>query len=73
MENWSGEEAVPAKGSFVCSSDSCGGQLNDLNFPRNSFLQYEETPNFVYRELFTKGKPFFSCVIHPGLTRLAEE
>lgn len=29
-----------------------------LNFPRKSFLQYEETPNVMYRDLCTKGKPF---------------
>lgn len=64
MENWPGEEVVLAKSGFLSGSDSRSGPLNKPTcipeVSHNSVLQYEETPNFMYRGLFTKGNHFLA-------------
>lgn len=64
MENWPGEEVVLAKSSFLSGSDSRSGPLNKPTcvpeVSRNSFFQYEEMANFIYRGLFTKGNHFLA-------------
>lgn len=63
-----------AKSSFICSSAVMGNWTSlhvYLNFLQNP-LQCEETPNFAYRELFTKGRPFFSVWSTLVPTSLAE-
>lgn len=62
MENWPGEEVVLAKSSFLSGSHGRSGPLNKPTcipeVSHSSFLQYGETPNFMYRGLFTKGNHF---------------
>nr|KAF6366548.1 hypothetical protein mPipKuh1_009946 [Pipistrellus kuhlii] len=61
VENWSGEEAVPAKSSSLwfrqlwCATEQA---FVYLHFPRKSFLQYEGTTDIMYRDIFTKANPF---------------
>lgn len=62
VDNWSGEEAVPAKSSSLwfrqlwCATERA---FVYLHFPHKSILQYEGTTDIMY--LFTKTKLFKLC------------
>lgn len=65
VENWSGEEAVPAKSSFLSGSDSCGVPLNKPSytwtFPVSHFFNTRKRQTLCTETYVQKANLFKLC------------